>query len=250
MKIALVDDEKEYLNQMADYCWEFGKQNNLHFEFSGFMDGESFMESFKKGAFSIVFMDIYMEGMDGIETARKLREKDSECILVFLTSSQDFMPDAFSCHAFEYITKPFTKTRVWQVLRDALKVMPPVSRFIEIVSGRKTIPVFLTDILSVVSDGHYLEISLTDGTVLRSRMTAGELLRLTNHDPRFLSVNKGIILNADYIREIENNCCTLENGAKFPIRVRRRLQIEQEVRDYHFEKIRSAQKQALKSGLY
>lgn len=110
--------------------------------------------------------------------------------------------------------------------------------------------VFLADILSVVSDGHYLEISLTDGTVLRSRMTAGELLRLTGHDPRFLSVNKGIILNADYIREIENNCCTLENGAKFPIRVRRRLQIEQAVRDYHFEKIRSAQKQALKCGFY
>ena len=208
MNIALVDDEDEYLNMIIKYCRKFGTQNNLCFELSGFKDGEAFLKDFEKGSYSLVFMDIYMAGMSGIETARRLREKDSECILIFLTSSQDFMPDAFSCHAFEYITKPFTKTRVWQVLRDALKVMPPVSRFIEIVSGRKTISVFLADILSVVSDGHYLEISLTDGTVLRSRMTAGELLRLTGHDPRFLSVNKGIILNADYIREIENNCCT------------------------------------------
>lgn len=243
MNIALVDDEDEYLNMIIKYCRKFGTQNNLCFELSGFKDGEAFLKDFEKGSYSLVFMDIYMAGMSGIETARRLREKDSECILIFLTSSQDFMPDAFSCHAFEYITKPFTEERVFQVLQDTLKVIHPVSRFIEIVSERKTIPVFLTDVMSAVSDGHYLAIGLTDGTSLRSRMTTGDFLELTGCDSRFLSVNKGIILNADYISKVENNCCILENGDKFPIRIRNRLQIEQAVRDYNFRKIRGTQKQ-------
>lgn len=243
MNIALVDDEDEYLNMIIKYCRKFGTQNNLCFELSGFKDGKAFLKDFEKGSYSLVFMDIYMAGMSGIETARRLREKDSECILIFLTYSQDFMPDAFSCHAFEYITKPFTEERVLQVLQDVLKVIHPVSRFIEIVSERKTIPVFLADVMSAVSDGHYLVIGLTDGTFLRSRMTTGDFLELTGCDSRFLSVNKGIILNADYISEVENNCCILENGDKFPIRIRNRLQIEQAVRDYNFRKIRGTQKQ-------
>lgn len=247
MNIALVDDENRYLTEMIEYCQEFGAQNKLSFELSSFESGESFLKDFEKGDYAIVFMDIYMSGMSGIETARKLREKDNECILIFLTSSVEFMPDAFCCHAFEYITKPFTQNRVFEVLKDAMKLLPNASRFIEIVSERKTVPVFLADIMSVVSNGHYLQISMTDGTLLKTRMTTGALLLLLDYDPRFLSVNKGIILNADYIKEIENNCCTLVNGVKFPIRVRSRLQIEQAVMDYNFQKIRSKQRQYMKN---
>ncbi|MBS7008499.1 LytR/AlgR family response regulator transcription factor [Anaerostipes sp.] len=242
MRVALIDDETEYLHRMTEYCNEFYKQKNLQLDLSVFHSGESFLDSFQKSSYAIVFMDIYMKGMGGIEAAQNLRKKDSECILIFLTSSPDFMPDAFSCHAFEYITKPFTKDRVFQVLEDVLRIMPPVSRFIEILSERKKVPILLSDVMSVISDGHYLEITLADNSSLRSRMTAGNFLNLTDNDPRFLSVNKGVILNADYINRIENHCCTLENGAKFPIRVRKRRQIEEEVRNYHFKKIRSRQK--------
>lgn len=245
MKLAVVDDEKEYTDRMMRYCSEFGSENNFYFELASFSSGNDFLKNFKKDSYSIIFMDIYMEGMSGIETARRLREQDSDCMLIFLTSSADFMPDAFSFHAFEYITKPFTQERVYQVLGDALKILSPFSRYIQIISARRTVSVALTDIMSVVSDGHYLEISLAEGTILRSRMTAAEFLRLADYDSRFISVNKGIILNADYINEIENLCCTLVNGSKFPIRVRDRMQVEQAIQDYNFEKLRNMQRHTL-----
>lgn len=59
-----------------------------------------------------------MKHLSGVDTAKRMRADDSGCILVFLTSSMDFMPDAFSCHAFEYIVKPFTEERIFQVLED------------------------------------------------------------------------------------------------------------------------------------
>lgn len=118
----------------------------------------------------------------------------------------------------------------------------PSGRYIKIVSERKNILVFLSDILSIVSDGHYLDITLVQGTSLRSRMTASEFMNMAENDSRFLSVNKGIILNADYIFEIRNNCCTLENGSSFPVRVRDCQKIEQAVHDYNFEKLRTRQR--------
>ncbi len=241
MKIALVDDEEEYLDEMAELVRDFCTQRCCQIETVPFLNGDAFLEAFESGGFSAVFMDIYMDGMDGIAAALKMRGLDNRCILVFLTSSRDFMPDAFSCHAFEYITKPFSPQRIFQVLSDMLEVIPPLQKYIEVISDRKTLQIFLYEIASVITDAHYLDITLISGKMLHCRMTMPEFVELTNRDPRFLLVNKGIIVNAEYILEFEDNCCVMENGTKFPIRVRDRLQIEQTARDYHFEKIREHQ---------
>lgn len=242
MRIALVDDDQKCLAKMENICHDFGTQNHCQMETVCFMSGEAFLKSAESGKFSMVFMDVYMSGMNGIATAQKMKEQDIDCLLVFLTSSTEFMPDAFSCHAFEYITKPFVSQRIMDVLHDAVKILPTSSKYIEIASGRNTIPILHNDILSVVTDAHYLNIELTDGTVLRSRMTIPEFMAQLGSDPRFIPVNKGIVLNADYILDFEGNCCILENGTRFPVRVRDRTKTEQEVRNYHFNKIRRRQR--------
>ena len=241
MKIALVDDEQRYLDEITKLVRDFCTQHCCQIETVPFLNGEDFLEAFEDGGFSAVFMDIYMDGMDGIAAALKMRGMDSKCILVFLTSSVDFMPDAFSCHAFEYITKPFSPQRIFQVLTDILEVLPPLHKYIEVNSDRRTVRIFLYEIASVITDAHYLDITLTDGKVLHCRMTMPEFVKLTGGDSRFLPVNKGITVNAEYILEFEDNCCVMENGEKFPIRVRNRLKIEQAARDYHFGKIRERQ---------
>lgn len=236
-----MDDEQKCLDEMARIISDFGTQQCCQVEVVPFTSGEAFLEAFEEGGFSAVFMDIYMGGMDGIATAFKMRGLDSRCILVFLTSSMEFMPDAFSCHAFEYITKPFSPQRVFKVLTDVLKVLPPTQKYLEVISGRKAVRVYLDEIASVITDAHYLDISLSDGKELRCRMTMAEFVELTDEDSRFLLVNKGIAVNAEYILEFEDNCCVLENGVKLPIRVRDRLKIEQAARNYNFEKIRNRQ---------
>lgn len=241
MKIALVDDEQTYLDEMAELIRDFGAQHCCRMETVPFLNGEAFLEAFAGGGFSAVFMDIYMDGIDGVAAAQKIRSIDSKCVLIFLTSSMDFMPDAFSCHAFEYITKPFSRQRIFQVLTDILKVLPPLQKYIEVTNDRKPVRIFLYEIASVVTDAHYLDITLTGRETLHCRMTMPEFVNLTGGDSRFLPINKGITVNAEYILEFEDNCCVMENGAKFPIRVRDRLQIEQAARDYHFGKIRELQ---------
>ena len=241
MKIAFVDDEQEYLDEMVKLVRDFCTQRCCQIETVPFLNGEAFLEAFEASGFSAVFMDIYMDGMDGVAAAQKIRGMDNRCVLVFLTSSSDFMPDAFSCHAFEYIVKPFSPQRIFKVLGDILEMLPPLQKYIEVINGRKTIHVFLDEISSVITDAHYLDIALSSGETLHCRMTMPEFVMLTDGDSRFLAVNKGIMVNADCILEFTDNCCVLENGAKLPIRVRDRLKIEQAARDYHFRKIRERQ---------
>jgi len=67
-------------------------------------------------------------------------------------------------------------------------------------------------------------------------------MRLTEEDDRFITINKGIAVNADYVHDFDGNSCILENGMKLPIRVRNRLKIVQALQDHHFNKIRSRQR--------
>lgn len=239
MHIALVDDEQGCIDEISEICREFGQDHGVETQISAFSDGEGFLGSLEKcgeRGYDIVFMDIFMRGMDGVTAAKKLRRNNSACILIFLTSCGERMPEAFSCHAFEYIIKPYTPMRVRNVLRDALVLLPDSSNYIEIYSNRRTVRVPVETIVSAVTDAHYLEIGLSDGTMLRSRMTMTEFMERTD-DPRFLSINKGIVVNADFVVGFEDNCCLLENG-RFSIRVRDRLKIEQTFLDYNFKKIR------------
>jgi len=170
LKIALVDDEREYLSQMGKICRDYNLKCGADIEIYSFSDAETFLIAASETEFPIVFMDIYMSGIDGISAARRLRERYRNCVIVFFTASGEFMPEAFSCHAFEYLSKPIERERVEKCLDDAIKVLLPPAEYIEIASERKTALVYLRDIVFVVTDAHYLEICLTDGAKLPLRV--------------------------------------------------------------------------------
>lgn len=242
MKIALVDDEQECINEMSSLCASFGQSTGYHVEIFPFDSGETFLDSFNNVSFDLVFMDIYMKGIDGIAAAMEMRQQNSKCLLVFLTSSMEFMPDAFSCHAFEYVIKPFSKKRIFHVLSDAVKVLPQEQKYIELTINRKTVRIFLDKIVSIITDAHYLDITLANKEKLHCRMTMTEFIEKTNGDTRFLPINKGISVNAEYIQSFENGCCVMESGVSFPLRVRDSENIKKSAMNYNFSKIRSHQR--------
>ena len=242
MKIALVDDEPAFLEEMSGLCRDFAAENRLRLEISAFTGAQEFLTAYREEGFSLVFLDIYMSGLSGIDAARQLREQDSACLLVFLTSSPDFMPDAFSCHAFDYLVKPLSRERAFRVLGDAMGVLSPGGRAIEVTSSRKTVRILPEDVLSVVTEAHYIVITLLNGRSLRCRMTMAEFLALAGEDPRFILVNKGVLVNAACVLDFEGGACVLSSGERFPVRVRDRQQIEQAVLDYHFDSLRRMQR--------
>ena len=103
MRFALVDDaaaERELAGRLFS---SFSEEMHTEFEVDIFESGEAFLSAFVPYTYDIVFMDIYMGGMSGIDTAKKMRETDSRSLLIYLTSSGEHMGQAFSVHAFDYI---------------------------------------------------------------------------------------------------------------------------------------------------
>lgn len=248
MKIAIVDDEENCRAELGSLLRAASGACGCRIDLSAFSGAGEFLDALRRERFALVFMDIFMAGIDGVAAAARVWETDKRCLLVFLTSSEEFRQDAFAVHAFEYLTKPVTPERLSAVLRDALAVLPQEEKYIEVASGRQTAVLLLRSIISVVTDAHYVDIRLVDGGTVRSRMTIQAFLDLTGNDPRFLTINKGIVVNADNLARMEGACCVMEDGARLPVRVRDRTRVEQAVRDYQFAKIRSSQRHGQEGG--
>lgn len=203
MKIAVIDDEKPQADILYSICNAYFGGHKQNVQIDCFPDGIAFFNSFKENTYKIAFVDIFMEKMNGIAVAEKLREKDRDILIVFVTTSPDFMMQAFSVHAFHYITKPYKAEQIYKVLNDASSYVSDNSKYIEVMCDRRNTLISLKEIVSVESDAHYINIGVVSGLRYRTRMTITEFLKLADNDTRFIPVNRGIVLNADYIKALK-----------------------------------------------
>lgn len=237
MNIALIDDIESEIKQMQYFLRSFEEQNKLSFSIDCFSCGEDFLECFEASKYSVVFIDIFMKGMMGTETAKFIREKDKSCIIVFLTSSTIFMPQAFSCHAFEYILKPAAQERVFQVLSDILHVIPNTCRYLEFTCNRQAVKILYSEIVFVVANRHKCELTDREGVTFSPSIGFSKFINPLTDDRRFLLINRGIIVNMDYIFGFENNSCQLYRNICLPVRVRDCIKIKHTWQKYTFAKI-------------
>ena len=234
MRVAVIDDESIFRMQLKMMVERVSANKAIPIEVEEFASGPDFISVLSDRRFDIVFMDIFMPGMDGIETSKKLRQKTERTFLIFMTASDGHYPDAFSLHAFDYVTKPFNLERIDQVLTEVIEHTPMDETFIKVSTGSLEERIYLKDIISVTTDGHYLEINKSDDGSTRVRLTSGEFLQMTGSDKRFLMINRGIIINMDFIDYVDNGDVHMDDKTVFPISARKVSEISQQIKDYQF----------------
>ncbi len=234
MRVAVIDDESMFRMQLKVMVEKLAKNKEIQIVVEEFPGGQEFLDALSEKRYDIVFMDIYMPGMDGIETAKTLRRRTERTFLIFLTASDGHYPDAFSLHAFDYVTKPFTMERINQVFTEILEHTPLDTAFIKVSNAGRDERVMLKNIIAITTDGHYLEIKKEEGTLIRVRLTSGEFLEMTGADKRFIIINRGIIINMDFIDYIEGNEVYLTDKSAYPISTRKMNELIQTIDEYRY----------------
>ena len=242
MRIAITDDDQSIIDSVHELLQTYVRDHGIPADFSLFKTPQEFMDSLEDGAsqYSMVVMDVYFDGetLTGVDAIRRLREVDRRCHVIFLTSSADHMQDAFRVHAYSYVMKEDLKTMLPEVLDDLLSTMP-VKRSITLTSGKQTIMLPIEEIMCIQTDAHYLMIHDTSSKDHRIRMTFSEITRKLEQSKEFLLINKGILVNMDHVKDIEDKNAILTDGTSLPVRMRGYAAIVREWHDYNFDKLRA-----------
>lgn len=149
LKIAICDDLKTDRALLRTNISDFLDSRGISSEFDEYCCGEDLLKSDSEN-YHLIFIDVFMDGLNGIETAKKLVQKNNSSKIVFCTTSPDFAVDSYEVYAFNYILKPVSRERLNSVLDRFISSYNQM-KMIEVNVGRNIEKIAVTDIIWVES---------------------------------------------------------------------------------------------------
>ncbi len=235
MKIALVDDEplciKELQTALRSALAEIGIAVNKTDTFSS---AKEFFETWRAGDYDIIFLDIYMDKENGIELARKIRERDTYTFLAFCTSSNEFAAETYEVRAGYYLNKPVSAEKLISMFHKIKLSNIEHNRAIKLPDGYRCL---LRHILYTEYINHTVVFHLKDSDSHTIYMSHSDVENLLLQYKNFKQINKGSIVNFAMVKRIDGSIFTIQNGEKLPISRRRYKEVSEDYTKYRFEKM-------------
>jgi DNA-binding LytR/AlgR family response regulator len=206
IKIAICDDMAEDIELLSDALYTYDHS----FEIITYTNGGALIDEFRDSslAVDILFLDIYMPGIDGVKTAQRMRSGRKDIKIIFISSSKDYYQQAYEVFAFNYILKPFDRERLYCVLDRAIDEITRESSHKIQFSYKSTVySVDCRDILYIESMNKLIMFHLTDGSTLQCY---DKLDRIAKELPEqfFIRCHQSFIVNTSYITGMgENHFC-------------------------------------------
>lgn len=225
IRIAIVEDEPESREQLIRYLRRYEDENDVKFQVTEYKDGLDILDEYG-GQFDLILLDIRMKFVDGMETARKIREKDRNVIIVFITNMAQYAIQGYDVEARGFILKPVRYSAFsQQIARVCRELESREDKYINIQLPGGMRSIRLRDILYIENESHYLHIHLKNETVV-FYCTIKEMEQKLEGGT-FCRCNNGIIVNLSHVTGIENNTAAV-GEEKLPIsRSRKKMFIEQ-----------------------
>lgn len=241
---AIVEDQPEEARRLAEEIERVAAERSTPFlaKCQVFLNGETFLASpLCREERTAVLMDICMDGIGGVETARRLRRENPVCPVIFLTSSAEYAWQVFPVHPFDYLLKPLKTEELERVIAELIRFLGGGDD-IHLRLPRQTANLPRKQIESIVADGHYSRVRLTGGDMLRSLTPFSELEQLLKTDARFLLVNRGVLINMDETLKLEDGAVYMKDGSAFPLRQRSRGELAKDYLHYQFQRMQEGDK--------
>ena len=215
MRIGICDDEQIIRNEILRLCRSFEKNRLMEFDLVTFSSGEELTEYDKK--IDILFLDVQMRGMNGMEAALKIREKDESMFIIFITGYRSFMQEGYRVKAFRYLLKPLIEEEFMLTLGEAIE---EINRHYKVVVGKhgKTYYIRPREIVYIEYGDRVSLVRTTSGS-FESNKTMNEWEKLLDVGV-FYRVHKSYIVNMLYVDEVDD-LIHLENGEKVKVAVKK-----------------------------
>lgn len=211
IRIAVVEDEAEQQEYVRKMLERWSGQSGVSVSVTHVTCAEEYLIKYNQpDTFDILFLDVCMKQMNGMELAKKIRKYDREVQILFLTGISDYVFEGYEIGAVRYLMKPVEQNKLEEAMSVCLEKLKYRSEdYVSFKYQGEIVRLLRSDILYVEVYGHYLHmVTKTDVFEWKDSLQS---MRKKLDTRRFVEANRSTIVNLEYVNKITREECILEN---------------------------------------
>ena len=214
IRIAICDDEKHMSDHIRAMASDFFRKKNSEIRLRTFLSGEDLLNY--DGQIDILFLDIQMDGMDGLETARKLRAGKFRGFLIFITVLKEMVFQSFEVQAYDYLVKPVDEKQFEKTMERLFASMQNVdedSLLVQQGYERRIVPKDEIVFCEVIDRKIYLNLASGEVVDYYERIENLE----TKLDSYFFRCHRSYLINLKHLKGYKNGTAYMDNNKEVPV---------------------------------
>lgn len=217
IKISICDDNNIELEKAACIVHKWASKANNEVNIMTFDNGDSLLDNQKIEPADIILLDIMMPLLNGMETAKELRESKSNAKIIFLTSSPEFAVESYDVKASGYLLKPVSEEKLIALLEDCTDSVntEPDNIIVKTVTGYQKL--YIQKIECVEAHNRKVAITLIDGTVVESSDTFTNVTEFIDEKYGFFKCHRSYIVSMDSVDKFNSVEIVTKSGKHIPI---------------------------------
>ncbi len=217
IKIAVCDDDGETLETARNLILKWSKERNIPVEVTAYDNGDSLIFANSRGKIDIIFLDIIMPLLNGMETAKEIRTADTAVKIVFLTSSPEFALESYEVKAYDYLLKPVSYDRVSKVLDECTAAFEGERKNIVLKTAFGYQKIYLSDVEYVEAQNKKVIFYLKNGEPTESPAPLYSIEDKLTSENGFFKCHRSYLVYMPAVESFSSSDIIFSSGRKIPI---------------------------------
>ena len=218
INVAVCDDDDLIVKRVEFYILQFASANNVDFQVYKYSSGESLIKSEKQ--YDLIFLDVEMNGISGINVAEMIRKTDMDTPIVFITSYSDYSMEAHTVHAFDFIKKPFEYSSIERILNDFNRIGEKRRDIVIELKTSNGIRIQPVEEIIYIMVGNKRELYIyvtSQNNAIKLKGNLSDIFSCLNQNQFFIP-HRSYIINLNYVKFInEYKSILMSNGDNIPL---------------------------------
>lgn len=217
VRIALCDDLQSDLDSAAELILAWARERKVEIELFTFENGDKLLEAALQHRFDAIFLDIVMPLLNGMDTARELRNNGVSVPLIFLTSSPEFALESYEVKAYNYLLKPIAPEKLASVLDECAELIYSEPKSVVIKTAFGWQKLHFGSIEFVEAQNKKTVFYLKDTTQVETTEPLHVFEKKLLVDDGFFKCHRSYVVFLQNVDRFDNSCLVTKSGQRVPI---------------------------------
>ncbi|WP_313346257.1 LytTR family DNA-binding domain-containing protein [Sedimentibacter sp.] len=214
--VAVCDDEELALSHISQSIKREFEKSGMNVDITVFNEPKLLLELNRTSSFDVIFLDIDMPKLDGIETARIIKKQNPKSLIIFVTGKDELVYKSFEAHPFGFIRKLKLKEEISSIVEDIIKELSRNDYMLNFKIEGIHYKLLIDEIAYIESKGNYIIINTTDGLVYKYKDSINKR-EIELSEQGFVRAHEKYLVNLKYIFKINKSSVTVIQNYNIPV---------------------------------